>query len=256
MSEAASQYYAQIANNHGAELPPVLSGAQIQLGLPEERISVRAAASPHVEYDYKHVLQAVGAFVANPSAEPICIGKAARQMYEDEGEYYWTGEANNWRNAYDRDLDLHVSGLLRRERLIPKTNGRGINIVTGYIKDARVEAVTPTDLPARMRARAQKKLAGVDVESDTGVLLVESAQLVLGRSLGRVASLTVVSPNPNTTHGYEFNGMAFNKNELLAASGLWQSAAIATFLDECNAQVPIVQNVRRGKSDRGRGGQR
>lgn len=252
MSETARQYYTEMASQNGGEaIPFVLSGERFQLGNPTKRISVRSPYSADVTYDYTRVLETVGSFASDPSAPLVELGQLSQEMTKEHGPYYWVKTDGPFERT-----DPYVDSLLSQNRLIPKKYGpSGAKLVTGYIKDVCIEAVTPEDVPTKLFARATA--ANKQVRENTGnVLLVESATLVLGRALGRVANLTVVAPDPEHFNGYRLMGTPFGKNELLAASGMWQSVAIATLLEHRGLQAPEVQNTGRGKRAHGQGGNR
>lgn len=229
MSAGAADYYSNIARRFGSDhIPEVLSGESYSLGDPEDRISVRRIAAPEVRTQYRDIIQTVGRFVVSNSVSPE---QADSNSFRTSDEYIWN--MPGW--------------------LVPqKIPGSTAKLVTGYIKDIQIEAVTPDDLPEGTFNRATKYNKQYR-ERDDNALLVESAELVVGRSVGRVAHLTVVAHRSNYLGSFHLCGTPFKQNDMLAASGLWQSRAIASYIEHWGLTRPVVQNVRRGQSDRGKG---
>jgi hypothetical protein len=244
MSTEAANHYSEIARRFAdsSPIPTVLSGEAYLLSDPELRISVRTPYATEAIARYRHVLTVAGAFVLHHSLQPDL----------EEPPVDTTGLPNCLLNvAGSRNLWDYATEVTSRGRLIPKKKaGSSTSIVTGYIKDVQVEAVTPADVPPAVLTRATRKYPKSS-ERDDNVLLVESAELVLGRSLGRVAHLTVVTPDQKEPDQYRLLGAPFGKNDLLAASGLWQSRANATYIQTWGILSAVTQNVRRGEQQRG-----
>ncbi|HSD56438.1 MAG TPA: hypothetical protein VLA92_04785, partial [Candidatus Saccharimonadales bacterium] len=106
---------------------------------------------------------------------------------------------------------------------IPRTNTK---LATGYIRGVQIEAVTPQDLPDGMFERATFRYPEAR-EHDNNALLVESAELVLGRAVYRVASLTVVANDEKRPYNYRLHAASFGHNEIQKAAALWESGVPA-----------------------------
>jgi hypothetical protein len=81
-------------------------------------------------------------------------------------------------------------------------------------------------------------------ESGNTVLLVESAELVLGRTTCRVANLTVVASDNKDPSRYRMFGTAFGLYELSAASGLWDSQAAPSHIEHSGLPYRVAQTAR------------
>ena len=242
MSVGAAEYYSEIASRFGdTQIPEILSGESYVLGIEGQRVSVGTLGMPaEIADHYADAISVAGTFALDHSGiEP---------PQPDEFGFLQTGSDAHQHIMLELGRDKYVEALPRH--LIPKKiPGSQNKLVTGHIRDLRIEAVTPDDLPEGIFNRATDKYSDAR-EYSSNVLFVESAELVLGRTLGRVANLTVVAADHRHWRLYRTLGAPYKQNELLAASGMWQSEATATYVDSVGLSRQIVQNVGRGKGQR------
>ncbi|HSW74311.1 MAG TPA: hypothetical protein VLG16_00415 [Candidatus Saccharimonadales bacterium] len=213
MSTYAAEYYKGIVQGYGSQdISPILNGQSFPLGDPEQEIRISHLSSLEtvvnryrkVLNDYESVLRVAGSFITDPSSKPADMGELSLPSSTKPDSFFPDGHVR----SYARDL-------LTPKRLIPQETRKGVRLVTGYISGLCIEAIAPDELPDSVIDRAER-LIKMPKET-TAVVLIESATLVQAKSVGRLASLTVVSPNPRAKVGYKLRGMPITKTEIKKA---------------------------------------
>jgi len=231
MSELALDHYSQRARTHGHDtIPEILNGESFSLLDDTKRLSIhspRADVVQELQQNYIKAIEEVGAFVVANSSSPSHVTHSPK------------GNLNHTNRQ-------HIEKV--HKVMVPKT------VKAGHLSDFLIEAVAPEEIDDSLYGRLLNEAPPTWLWKDTynHALLVVSAKLYAGRTLGRAATLTAVTLD-SAQRQFRVANIGFKTNELLARSGQWQSEAIATYIDHWGLEQPVVQAVRRGKNDHGRG---
>lgn len=211
MSEAASAYYQARAETLGIEqVPQVLDGQpMLLLSHSSDALAIHSPRQDmlaRVTVLYDAVVEGARGFVEacararDPSFEEQMYGPLARANSD------------------------HVIGMV--EKLLFPSRRR---IRAGYLSDIQIEAIARHEVTPEVFNRATQNreyLRAPEAEQQQAFLLTSAELHSGGRSLGRVACFTMVGVDPER-QAIRYLGASYTQTDLLAASALWQSRAVA-----------------------------